>query len=104
MAIIAGSPEVYRDVVYVGISTNEEILAIPNSYQCCTFRDSVVAVDANTEKVLWKTYAGAAQRWECGRIQREPRLATIRQRPRVRSTLCRHRQQLRSAGLGEGMC
>ena len=56
MAIIAGSPEVYRDVVYVGISTNEEMLAIPNSYQCCTFRGSVVTVDANTGKVLWKTY------------------------------------------------
>lgn len=56
MAIITGSPVVYRDVVYVGISTNEKILAIPNSYQCCTFRGSVVAVDADTGKLLWKTY------------------------------------------------
>jgi polyvinyl alcohol dehydrogenase (cytochrome) len=49
-------PVVYRDVVYVGISTNEEVLTIPNSCQCSTFRASVVAVDANTGKVLWKTY------------------------------------------------
>jgi polyvinyl alcohol dehydrogenase (cytochrome) len=55
-AIITGSPVVYQDVIYVGISSNEEILAIPNSYRCCTFRGSVVAVDANTGKVLWKTY------------------------------------------------
>jgi len=55
-AIITGSPVVYRDVVYVGISSNEEVVAIPNSYKCCTFRGSVVAVDANTGKVLWKTY------------------------------------------------
>ena len=56
MAIITGSPVVYGDVVYVGISSNEEILAIPNAYACCVFRGSVVAVDANTGKVLWKTY------------------------------------------------
>src|SRR5581483_10102439 len=56
MAIITGSPVVAGDVVYVGISSNEEILAIPNTYKCCTFRGSVVAVDANTGKVLWKTY------------------------------------------------
>lgn len=56
MAIITGSPVVAGDVVYVGISSNEEILAIPNIYACCTFRGSVVAVDANTGKVLWKTY------------------------------------------------
>jgi polyvinyl alcohol dehydrogenase (cytochrome) len=56
MAIITGSPVVAGDVVYVGISSNEEILAIPNSYACCTFRGSVVAVDANTGKILWKTY------------------------------------------------
>lgn len=56
MAIITGSPVVYGDVAYVGISSNEEILAIPNTYACCTFRGSVVAVDANTGKILWKTY------------------------------------------------
>jgi polyvinyl alcohol dehydrogenase (cytochrome) len=56
MAIITGSPVVFGDVVYVGISSNEEILAIPNSYPCCTFRGSVVAVDANKGNILWKTY------------------------------------------------
>jgi polyvinyl alcohol dehydrogenase (cytochrome) len=56
MAIITGSPVVFGDVVYVGISSNEEILAIPNSYPCCTFRGSVVAVEANTGNILWKTY------------------------------------------------
>jgi polyvinyl alcohol dehydrogenase (cytochrome) len=55
-AIITGSPVVYGHTVYVGISSNEEILAIPNSYPCCTFRGSVVAVDANTGKKLWQTY------------------------------------------------
>jgi polyvinyl alcohol dehydrogenase (cytochrome) len=56
MAIITGSPVVYGNVVYVGVSSNEEVLAIPGSYKCCTFRGSVVAVDANTGAVLWKTY------------------------------------------------
>jgi polyvinyl alcohol dehydrogenase (cytochrome) len=55
-AIITGSPVVYGHTVYVGISSNEEVVAIPDSYKCCTFRGSVVAVDANTGKVLWKSY------------------------------------------------
>jgi polyvinyl alcohol dehydrogenase (cytochrome) len=55
-AIITGSPVVAGTVVYVGVSSNEEALATNNSYPCCTFRGSMVALDAYTGAILWKTY------------------------------------------------
>jgi polyvinyl alcohol dehydrogenase (cytochrome) len=59
-AQITGSPVVFGDVVYVGVSSQEEGFAIYPffglTYSCCTFRGSVVALDANSGKLLWKTY------------------------------------------------
>lgn len=55
-AIITGSPVVAGDVVLVGVSSNEEALANQPGYACCTFRGSMVALDANSGKVLWQTY------------------------------------------------
>ena len=55
-AIITGSPVVAGDVVYVGISSNEEALAVTPTYPCCSFRGSVVALDADTGRLLWKSY------------------------------------------------
>jgi polyvinyl alcohol dehydrogenase (cytochrome) len=53
---ITGSPVVYNGVVYAGVSSREEGLASTPGYQCCTFRGAVVALDAATGKLLWKTY------------------------------------------------
>jgi polyvinyl alcohol dehydrogenase (cytochrome) len=55
-AIITGSPVVFDGVIYVGVSSEEETLAGDLTYPCCTFRGSVVAVDAKTGAMLWKTY------------------------------------------------
>lgn len=56
-SISTGSPVVYRGVVYLGVSSNEEVdAAFTPGYQCCTFRGSVMALDAATGKILWKTY------------------------------------------------
>jgi polyvinyl alcohol dehydrogenase (cytochrome) len=52
-AIITGSPVVVGSMVAVGVSSNEEGLADQPGYVCCTFRGSVVALDANTGKILW---------------------------------------------------
>ncbi len=50
-AIITSSPVVDQGVVYVGTSSKDEGLpAIP------TFRGSVMALNAGTGKILWKTY------------------------------------------------
>jgi polyvinyl alcohol dehydrogenase (cytochrome) len=56
-AEITGSPVVFGDVVYVGVSSLEEGFALAGSaYPCCTFRGSVVALNANNGKLMWKTY------------------------------------------------
>ncbi|MCU1233518.1 MAG: Pyrrolo-quinoline quinone [Candidatus Solibacter sp.] len=55
-AVITGSPVVVGDVVLVGVSSNEEAQANQAGYACCTFRGSMVALDANTGKLIWQTY------------------------------------------------
>jgi len=55
-AIITGSPVVFDHVVYIGVSSSEETLALNPAYPCCSFRGSVVALDAKTGHMLWKTF------------------------------------------------
>jgi polyvinyl alcohol dehydrogenase (cytochrome) len=55
-AIITGSPVFNGSVVYVGVSSNEEALATNPNYPCCTFRGSMVALNAFTGAILWKTF------------------------------------------------
>src|SRR3984893_14003845 len=55
-AIITGSPVVFDGVVYIGVSSSEETLALDPTYPCCSFRGSIVALDAKTGRMLWKTF------------------------------------------------
>jgi polyvinyl alcohol dehydrogenase (cytochrome) len=54
-ATITGAPAYYQGRLYVPVSSLEEASADP-AYPCCTFRGSVVAIDAASGKVLWKSY------------------------------------------------
>ena len=56
-AAITGAPTVYGGKVFVGVQgLSEEGQGGNAKYECCTFRGSVSALDANTGQVLWKTY------------------------------------------------
>ncbi len=55
-ARITGAPSVYDGRVYVPISATEEAFSAALSYPCCTFRGSVVALDARTGQQVWRTY------------------------------------------------
>ena len=55
-AMITGAVVVHNGRIYVPVSSLEESTAVIASYQCCTFRGSVVALDAATGRQLWKTY------------------------------------------------
>ncbi|MBK5654322.1 MAG: PQQ-binding-like beta-propeller repeat protein [Rhizobium sp.] len=55
-ARITGAPTVYSGVVYVGVSSIEEATGSRPTYQCCTFRGSVVALKAATGAQIWKSY------------------------------------------------
>ena len=50
-AKITGSPVIDGDTVYVGMSSGDEVNA-----NCCHFRGSVIALDAATGAVRWRTY------------------------------------------------
>jgi polyvinyl alcohol dehydrogenase (cytochrome) len=57
VAKITGAPTLYEDRLYVPVSSQEERAAGWSTvYSCCTFRGSVVSLDAGTGKTIWKTY------------------------------------------------
>jgi polyvinyl alcohol dehydrogenase (cytochrome) len=55
-AIITGSPVVFDGMVYIGISSSEETLALNPAYPCCSFRGSIVALDEKSGAMRWKTF------------------------------------------------
>ncbi|WP_076862914.1 outer membrane protein assembly factor BamB family protein [Bradyrhizobium mercantei] len=55
-ARITGAPVFHSGVVYVGVSSIEEAIGSRPTYQCCTFRGSVVALKAESGAQIWKTY------------------------------------------------
>ena len=55
-AFLTAGPLVANGVVYQGVASSEEAAAIDPTYACCTFRGSIVAMDATTGKIIWKTY------------------------------------------------
>jgi polyvinyl alcohol dehydrogenase (cytochrome) len=56
-AAITGAPTYSAGRLYVPVQgLNEEGQGGRGGYQCCTFRGSVSALDANTGTVIWKTY------------------------------------------------
>lgn len=56
-AAITGAPTVHNGRVFVPVQgLNEEGQGGRGGYQCCTFRGSLSALDANTGAVIWKTY------------------------------------------------
>jgi polyvinyl alcohol dehydrogenase (cytochrome) len=55
-AIITGTPSLHRGTLYVPVSSNEEAFATSPAYPCCSFRGSVVALDARTGREKWRTW------------------------------------------------
>ena len=55
-ATITSSPVVHAGRVYVGIASSEEFAAANPAYPCCTFRGSLVIVDASSGGILHQTY------------------------------------------------
>jgi polyvinyl alcohol dehydrogenase (cytochrome) len=55
-ARITGAPRVFENRVYVPVASGEEGGGVSPNYACCTFRGSVVALDAATGRQIWKTY------------------------------------------------
>lgn len=55
-AIVTGTPAYYQGKLYVPVASYEELAVAQPGYFCCTFRGSIVALDAATGKKLWQTF------------------------------------------------
>ena len=56
-----GTPTLYEGRLYVPVASGEEGQGNNPKYECCTFRGSLVALDAATGSLLWKTYTISAE-------------------------------------------
>lgn len=55
-ARVTGSPVLYGGRLYVPVSSVEEGIGAQPTYECCTFRGSIVALNPATGDELWRTY------------------------------------------------
>ena len=56
-AVITGSPKLDSGRLYVPVSGRDEAMAATRpDFECCTFRGSLVALDAATGRQIWKAY------------------------------------------------
>jgi polyvinyl alcohol dehydrogenase (cytochrome) len=55
-AAITGAPQLYSGRLYVPVSSREESQVGDPRYSCCSFRGSIVALEATTGRRIWKTY------------------------------------------------
>jgi polyvinyl alcohol dehydrogenase (cytochrome) len=56
VARITAGTRYYNGKLYVPVSSSEQFSSGTATYPCCTSRGSIVALDANTGKLLWKTF------------------------------------------------
>jgi polyvinyl alcohol dehydrogenase (cytochrome) len=54
--MITGAPVLVGGTLFVPISSIEELIGAGSGYACCSFRGSIVALDATTGKLVWKSY------------------------------------------------
>jgi polyvinyl alcohol dehydrogenase (cytochrome) len=55
-AVITATPALHDGTLFVTVSSLEESSAADPAYQCCTFRGSILALDARTGKEKWRTW------------------------------------------------
>lgn len=55
-ALITGTPALHDNTLFVPVSSGEEGSAALPTYECCTFRGSLIALDAATGVQRWQTY------------------------------------------------
>lgn len=54
-ATLTGTPTYFDQRLYVSVSSLEVVAAINPDYECCTFQGAVMALDARTGNVIWKS-------------------------------------------------
>jgi polyvinyl alcohol dehydrogenase (cytochrome) len=86
--LATATPRFYKGALYQAFSSFEEALGGDPKFHCCTFRGSVVALDAGTGKTLWQTFtipepAKAVANTPAGAAQMGPSGAAIWATPTI---------------------
>jgi len=55
-ARIVGGIQFHDGALYLGVSSLEEGMTMDPNYACCSFRGSIMKIDAQTGRTLWQTY------------------------------------------------
>jgi polyvinyl alcohol dehydrogenase (cytochrome) len=55
-ANITGTPALFENRLYVPVASGEEGQGNNPNYECCSFRGSIVALDASSGALAWKTF------------------------------------------------
>ncbi|MGH9675164.1 MAG: PQQ-binding-like beta-propeller repeat protein, partial [Bryobacteraceae bacterium] len=82
VARLTGGLKVHGNRVYVPVSSHEEVNPANPAYPCCTFRGSLVALDTESGKILWKTHTipdppGPTKKYSAGTQLQGPAGAAI---------------------------
>ena len=105
-ARVTGTPTLHDGRLYVPISSLEETAANQPGYECCTFRGSLMALNARTGDIVWQTYTiGPSQAMgknaagtTPARTVRGRHLVGADHRREAQDRLRRHRQHLQRPG------
>lgn len=73
-ARITGAPLLYEGQLLVPVASREEAAAVRPDYSCCTFRGSVVALDAKTGSRSWQAFTIESAAVATRRNEREVQL------------------------------
>ena len=87
-AAVTGSVSAHGGRLFVPLSSNEDVGPLDGSYHCCTHSGAVVALDARTGEILWRTPtieepAGVTGHTEAGTEIRGPSGASVWNTPTV---------------------
>ena len=53
---VTGTPVIHNDTIYTPVSSTEAAVAAGPTYSCCTFRGSIIALDAESGERVWRSY------------------------------------------------
>ena len=100
-ATITGAPALHDGTLYVPVSSLEVTSAADPAYECCTFRGSVVALDALTGANRWKSYTIPSPPKEVGRTRAGTRVLAPSGAPVWNSPAVDAKRGLLYVGTGE---
>jgi len=100
-ATITGAPVLVDDKLFVPVSSLEVVVTTDPAYACCTFRGSMVAVEADSGKIIWKTYTIDKEPQDAGTTSAGTRILAPSGAPIWNSPLIDRKRGRLYAGTGE---